>query len=728
MAFNTYNEGLKIATSLASRAIAVEASLSQLSTSASPVPTLLKAFQLYIQAAESYSHLLSSSLVAKEDRTQVSRKWRLVLERAEKVKRRVEELGGRVGSTEIDDEAEEAAVIRRGSRINGANAEVWRGPPPDREFTLSAKEGVFRDGLQPELAVEQLALDPEWAELPASAWEDVEASTSWAVRQGPGADCSITAGLGSSLAHNTRWGTKLCESVLYPQAVSGRPVQSENAMHVVRLLLNGTWRSVAKKDQKPLYITAQPANSSPADTPASPGPAWIPLAVKGYFKTLGGYSIPGSDPAPDVYAFTGWIPERLNLNTGFQREKEWTRLVAAWKKGSVIVTLGSGKDSSTGLVPLHAYGVIDVRDDGGERTLEIFDPGSANIDPQAQRDLAERLSELQINGGESNHVSKFSFSMAWDEVCSRFETLNINWDPALVPATATRHWSWPKSDASEHEVSDTIALNASPRYRLTATASEPDAEVWLLLSQHHISKDIPLDDVALHVFRDFNPFDDRGRRLSHSHHEKNPYVNALHTLVRFPLRQGENTLNAVASRDRGLVQRGFTLRAFASPGTSLVLKRVTLTLPFSETVNSELTKRTAGGHPGFPSHHTNPQYRLSVGQRAPGAPPRPSTVRIALQGAKELAWNIKLLWGHGQRVFEMTSDVILGSSGPFSYGVAYCEVDNVKAGDYTLLVSSYERDQLGSFTFTVESSSPVQVTPIPQEGAGMYSRAVSGNW
>lgn len=103
--------------------------------------------------------------------------------------------------------------------------------------------------------------------------------------------------------------------------------------------------------QKPLHITARLGDSDEV------GPAWIPIAVKGYFKALGGYAIPGSDPAPDVYAFTGWIPERLSLNSGFRREKEWDRLHRAWEKGQVIVTLGSGNHVAPGLVPLHAYGV-----------------------------------------------------------------------------------------------------------------------------------------------------------------------------------------------------------------------------------------------------------------------------------------------------------------------------------------------------------------------------------
>jgi hypothetical protein len=130
----------------------------------------------------------------------VQRKWRLVLERAEKVKRRIEGLGGRVGAASVDEEAEEAAVVRRGARINGFQAALWRAPP-DFEFAGA----VWSDARQPDLAAEQLALSPEWAPVPASAWDAPPGM--WEVRQGPGADCSVTAGLGACIAHNARWGT-----------------------------------------------------------------------------------------------------------------------------------------------------------------------------------------------------------------------------------------------------------------------------------------------------------------------------------------------------------------------------------------------------------------------------------------------------------------------------------------------------------------------------------------
>jgi calpain-7 len=86
------------------------------------------------------------------------------------------------------------------------------------------------------------------------------------------------------------------------------------------------------------------------------------LSTKAYYKALGGYDIPGSNPSPDIYAFTGWIPERISLREGFQREKEWKRVFEGWKRGEVLVTLGTGvKGGSIGgmrLVESHAYGVV----------------------------------------------------------------------------------------------------------------------------------------------------------------------------------------------------------------------------------------------------------------------------------------------------------------------------------------------------------------------------------
>ncbi len=53
--------------------------------------------------------------------------------------------------------------------------------------------------------------------------------------------------------------------------------------------------------------------------------------------------------------------------------------------------------------------------------------------------------------------------MSWDEVCSKFHTLNLNWDPALLPVTAERHWSWPKP---ERDADESLSLRESSQTQL----------------------------------------------------------------------------------------------------------------------------------------------------------------------------------------------------------------------------------------------------------------------
>ena len=50
------------------------------------------------------------------------------------------------------------------------------------------------------------------------------------------------------------------------------------------------------------------------------------------------------------------------------------------------------------------------------------------------------------------------------------------------------------------------------------------------------------------------------------------------------------------------------------------------------------------------------------------------------------------------------------------------------AGEYTVVASAFEPHHMGSFSLKVDSSYPFDLKPIPQEGAGMYSKVVRGLW
>ncbi|ORX36377.1 hypothetical protein BD324DRAFT_651615 [Kockovaella imperatae] len=729
MTQQSYEDGLKKAQDLASRAVAAEASLSNLSPSVSPLPTLHKAFPLYISAAEVYSSLLSSHTASEQDKAQIRKKWRLVLERAEKVKKKIESLGGSVGKALMTDEGEEEKIKARSSTLNGIKAEIWEGHGIQAELRDTKP---YIDGLQPELTDEAAKLDHSWHAQPDSHWgRDINKTDRWVARQGLGADCSVVAALSGCMEHNRKWGTNLAESALYPRATTGGSRRSETRKHVVKLLLNGIWRGViidallpnAKPSDAALYPVPCALSTSKSNSSTDNPHPWMPLVSKAYFKVHGGYSMRGSNPSTDVYELTGWIPERVNLSEGFRREKEWKRLYEAWQKGHILVNIGTGKTVKYGLVPLHAYAILDVIEQGSERLVEVYDPGHGQEIDWRSDDVVNDLNRLSMG---PKPQTRGVFKKTWDQLCSDFESLNLNWNPQLMPVTASKFWSWQKplslDDASQPSES-------APRYRLSISGT-PDgsSEVWILLSQHVTSNDRPLDDIALRVFEEHfgGTTSDKGVLHPSKASDSIPFSNSCHLLYRYTIRRSNTSLLVIPTRDRGIFRTDFTLRSFAPSQYSMNLERISRILAFSTSIQGDLTKRNSGGHPGWPSWVDNPQYalRISPGDRG-GAK---SLIRITLSGISELAWNVKLLWGKTGLVTEPVQESLIADSGSYTHGAAFLDYANLSAGMYTISISAFEPGQLGKFNMMVETDLPATLQPIPQEGAGMYSRTLTRKW
>lgn len=70
-----------------------------------------------------------------------------------------------------------------------------------------------------------------------------------------------------------------------------------------------------------------------------------------------------------MHALTGWIPERRAIRPNdpeFDRDKLFDTLLGRMRQGDVLVTVATGELSDsdaerTGLVPTHAYAVLDVK-------------------------------------------------------------------------------------------------------------------------------------------------------------------------------------------------------------------------------------------------------------------------------------------------------------------------------------------------------------------------------
>lgn len=71
----------------------------------------------------------------------------------------------------------------------------------------------------------------------------------------------------------------------------------------------------------------------------------------------------------DLHALTGWIPERVSIRASepdFNADALFDKLLSRLHKGDVLVTVATGEMTEaeadrSGLVPTHAYAVLDVR-------------------------------------------------------------------------------------------------------------------------------------------------------------------------------------------------------------------------------------------------------------------------------------------------------------------------------------------------------------------------------
>ena len=102
-------------------------------------------------------------------------------------------------------------------------------------------------------------------------------------------------------------------------------------------------------------------------------------------KVMGGYDFPGSNSNIDLYALTGWIPERISIKlndpVNFNKDAVFRKLLERFHKGDVLVTMATGEMSDSkadraGLVPTHAYAMLDIREVQGVRLFLLKNPWS----------------------------------------------------------------------------------------------------------------------------------------------------------------------------------------------------------------------------------------------------------------------------------------------------------------------------------------------------------------
>ncbi|KZC04878.1 PREDICTED: calpain-7-like [Dufourea novaeangliae] len=532
----------------------------------------------------------------------------------------------------------------------------------------------------------------------------------YCIKQTVVSDCSFVASLAVSAQYEKRFGRRLITSIIYPQNRSKEPIYNPFGKYMVKLHINGVPRKVIIDDLLPVSRYNQLLCSYSSNR----GELWVSLLEKAYMKVMGGYDFPGSNSNIDLHALTGWIPERSAIRPGepeFNKDHLFNILLTRLHKGDVLVTVATGELSDsdaerTGLVPSHAYAVLDVKEINGERLLQLKNPWShlrwkGNY---SELDRTHWTNELRKSlNYDPDSASQFDNGIFWidyNSVCRFFDLFYLNWNPGLFNYTFCIHQMW---NAGIGPVKDAYNIGDNPQFLLDVQSNGAGV-IWILLTRH-------ITDIA--DFRQNQEYitvlvyRNSGKRVYYPH-DPPPYIggikiNSPHYLCKVKLdTQSDTRYTLVISQYEKTNTIYYTLRAYGT--CPFTLRKIPNYYEYEkEITDGQWSGITAGGCINHPTYQNNPRYQLQLESSNNN-----NYLLIILKGPKQY-----------QIGFDIVSVVLndsdapgafkMKSSGLYRSGFVYLELDDVPAGTYNIIPSTYIPEQEGPFFLTCKSSCKLQL-------------------
>ncbi|XP_074168926.1 calpain-7 isoform X2 [Rhinolophus sinicus] len=513
--------------------------------------------------------------------------------------------------------AEEIEVLRTTSKINGIEyvpfmnidlRERFAYPMPfcDRlgKLPLSPKQkATFSKWVRPE----DLTNNPTM----------IYTVSSFSIKQTIVSDCSFVASLAISAAYERRFNKKLITSIIYPQNKDGEPEYNPCGKYMVKLHLNGVPRKVIIDDQLPVdhkgeLLCSYSNNKSEL---------WVSLIEKAYMKVMGGYDFPGSNSNIDLHALTGWIPERIAMHSDsqtFSKDNSFRMLYQRFHKGDVLITASTGmmteaEGEKWGLVPTHAYAVLDIREVKGLRFIQLKNPWSHLRwkGRYSENDVKNWTPELQkylnFDPRTAQKIDNGIFWISWDDLCQYYDVIYLSWNPSLF-----------KESTCIHRMILQIIENLSQ---------------WL-------------------------------------------YTRLM----------GKKCITQVYSAC------SFTFSKIPSPYT------------LSKQINGKWSAQSAGGCGNFQeTHKNNPIYQFHIEKTGP--------LLIELRGPRQYSVGfevvtVSMVGDPGPHGFQRKS------SGDYRCGFCYLELENLPAGIYNIIPSTFLPKQEGPFFLDFNSIIPIKITQL----------------
>lgn len=462
---------------------------------------------------------------------------------------------------------------------------------------------------------------------------------------------------------------------------------------------------------------------------SNPGCLWPALLEKSYLKVRGGYDFPGSNSGTDIAVFTGWIPEQIFLHDEDVLPDElWTRIFDGFNLGEVLLTIGTGRlprqeQKHLGLAAEHDYAILDLKERSGVREMLIKNPwssgdvwkGAARQRPNPPHDGAASPVIDSIKD-PADDMTPGTFWMDFGSVFQHFETLYLNWQPGLFKCREDIHFSW---DLTQTDVIPGI-FESHPQISVKSQAA---TDVWILLNRHFKTGDYTSSMRHASGFISLYLFHADGRRvlLSNGAKLRGPFVDSPNTLLTFKMPAGVAYTIIVASQGLPLAKHNFSLSAFSNSPVQLAHAHMKYSRKAQQ--HGAWTRSMSGGNSDSPNYLTNPQFSFKLlTQSAVALTLSLDHSRTPSASAPETHVKLLVVFTDGSRVTKLRPREIVANSGDYRRGSAAIE-QSLERGTYTVICSTYDKDQHAKFTLSLHTSSenPTDLRPLPPEGSGRLS-------
>jgi calpain-7 len=354
--------------------------------------------------------------------------------------------------------------------------------------------------------------------------------------------------------------------------------------------------------------------------------------------------------------------------------------------------------------------------------------------------------------GDANMTN--TFWMSFEDVMQHFDSLYVNWNPALFSHRQDHHFSWEISDKTTE-----LVFTHNPQYSISSSTRSP---VWVVLSRHWQDSELEIQRQRKQTGNEIPPHTNRtlahvskqlgfmslalftatppGTRIPLTEGQncvkQGPYVDSPNTLLRFnPVPNKAYTL-VVAQAGMPLPKYSFTLSFFST--SPLAIAPAADTLPHHHDISGSWTRRNAGGSSAHASYLTNPQYAVTTTQLT-------ALTLLLSTDSPDLPVHVALLYSDSPRGGNSRSngasvpgpsaratnsgvfagrDVVAASS-EYRRGCNAVTVPNLEPGTYTIVASTFEPGQLARFSLRISTAVPVLVRPALPDAAGRLRTPVA---